>query len=236
MISFISYFCIHHNVIGLELFLSTILPAYLGLLWFKDLTRERMIGYHTHKLELRLRIGILLFILREICFFFGFFWAFFDGAIGPTLEYGLCWPPKGIRSISFYRVPLLNTVILLTRGVTVTWAHHALISNDYANTFYRLRLTILLGIYFLATQVEEYQTAAFTIADGVYGRVFYIATGFHGAHVLLGTCFLSYVLYNLFSGKLSFMHHFSFEAAAWYWHFVDVVWLFLFLGVYVWFS
>jgi len=206
------------------------------LMWFKDLIREAIMGYHTHKLELSLRVGMILFILSEIFFFFRFFWTFFDVAMAPSVEYGIVWPPKGITSIPCYSVPLLNTAILLTSGVTVTWAHHALIRNEFNNSIVSLILTILLGAYFLGMQYEEYRLAPFTIADGAYGSIFYIATGFHGIHVLIGTCFLSYIAINLYYGKLVFRHHFRFEAAAWYWHFVDVVWLFLYLVVYIWFS
>jgi heme/copper-type cytochrome/quinol oxidase subunit 3 len=131
---------------------------------------------------------------------------------------------------------VLNTAILLTRGVSITWTHHSLVSNDCRNAIYSLIITILLGIYFLFIQLEEYFSRSFSIADGVFGRIFFLATGFHGRHVLVGTLFLSYVLTQLISGKLLFSHHFSFEAAAWYWHFVDVVWLFLYIVVYVWFS
>jgi len=221
--------------ISFNIFYNMIPILIIIIIWFKDLLRESIIGFHTHKLEISLRVGILLFNLREIFFFFSFFWGFFDAAIAPTIEYGLNWPPKGISSIPYYSVPLLNTVILLTRGITVTWSHHSLIRNDFINSLMRLLLTIVLGAYFIYIQFEEYTISLFTIADGIYGSIFYIATGFHGIHVLIGTCFLRYILINLINGKLLFNHHFSFEAAAWYWHFVDVVWLFLYLVVYIWF-
>jgi cytochrome c oxidase subunit 3 len=204
------------------------------LLWWKDLNRESIIGFHTHKLEFRLRIRILLFILSEVCFFFSFFWAFYDASIAPTIDIGIIWPPKGIVPLSTYSVPLLNTVILLSSGITVTWAHHSLINNFYTKSIVRLALTVFLGLYFIIIQYVEYSEATFTIADGVYGSTFFMATGFHGMHVSIGALFLLYVLFNLYEGKLLFNHHFRFEAAAWYWHFVDVVWLFLFLSVYWW--
>jgi cytochrome c oxidase subunit 3 len=147
---------------------------------------------------------------------------------------GLNWPPLGIVPLSVYSVPLLNTVILLTRGITVTWAHHALINNFFLKTLVRLFFTILLGIYFLYMQWIEYNETPFSFADGIYGRTFFIATGFHGIHVLVGTTFLIYVFVLLITAKLLHNHHFSFEAAAWYWHFVDVVWLFLFISIYYW--
>jgi cytochrome c oxidase subunit 3 len=210
------------------------LVTLVSFLWWKDLNRERIIGYHTHKLEYSLRIRILLFILSEICFFFSFFWAFYDASIAPTIDIGIMWPPKGITPLSTYSVPLLNTVILLSSGITVTWAHHSLINNFYLKSIVSLLITVLLGTYFIVIQYVEYNEASFSIADGVYGSTFFIATGFHGIHVSIGTLFLLYVLVNLYQGKLLYNHHFSFEAAAWYWHFVDVVWLFLFLSVYWW--
>lgn len=203
-------------------------------LWWKDFVRESLIGFHTHKLELCLRIAILLFILSEVFFFVRFFWAFFDASLSPSIDVGITWPPKGIAPLSFYSVPLLNTIILLTRGVTVTWAHHALILNSFSRTFSGLSVTVFLGVYFLIMQWVEYNEASFSISDGVYGRTFFMATGFHGIHVIIGTCFLFYTLVLLTQGKLTFNHHFSFEAAAWYWHFVDVVWLFLFISIYWW--
>lgn len=212
------------------IFITTV----IAFLWWKDFSRERIIGYHTHKLEFRLRIRILLFILSEVCFFFSFFWAFYDASIAPTIDIGIMWPPKGIMPLSVYSVPLLNTVILLTRGITVTWAHHALINNYYNKSLYGLIVTVLLGAYFIVIQWVEYNEASFSMADGVYGSTFFIATGFHGIHVSIGALFLLYVAVNVFQGKLLYNHHFRFEAAAWYWHFVDVVWLFLFLSVYWW--
>jgi len=196
----------------------------IAFLWWKDFMRERIIGYHTHKLEYRLRIRMLFFILSEVCFFVSFFWAFYDASIAPTIDIGISWPPKGITPLSVYSVPLLNTVILLTRGITVTWAHHALINNFYNKTALSLLITVLLGAYFIVMQFVEYNEASFAMADGVYGSTFFMATGFHGIHVSIGALFLLYVLVNLIQGKLLYNHHFSFEAAAWYWHFVDVVW------------
>jgi len=203
-------------------------------MWWKDVTRERMLGYHTHKLEVRLRVGILLFILSEVFFFVSFFWAFYDAALAPSLELGMSWPPKGIVPLPVYSVPLMNTIILLTSGITVTWAHHSIMNNFFNKSFFSLLFTVILGVYFLIMQWLEYNEAQFSICDGAYGSTFFMATGFHGIHVIVGTTFLIYVFLNLLSGKLLYNHHFSFEAAAWYWHFVDVVWLFLFINIYWW--
>lgn len=218
----------------LSVLLCSLLLVTLSLLWWKDFLRESVLGYHTHKLEVSLRISMLLFILSEVFFFVSFFWAFYDSSLVPTVEIGMVWPPKGISPLSVYSVPLLNTIILLTSGVTVTWAHHSLINNFFFKSFISLLFTIVLGVYFLSMQYLEYAEARFSIADGVYGSTFFMATGFHGMHVLIGTSFLFYVFLVLLSGKLLFNHHFSFEAAAWYWHFVDVVWLILFISIYWW--
>lgn len=211
-----------------------LLTVSIMFLWWKDLNNESIIGYHTHKLEVSLRIAMLLFILSEVFFFLSFFWAFYDSSLAPTVELGMVWPPKSITPLSVYSVPLLNTIILLSRGITVTWAHHSLMNNFFNKTVVSLSLTVVLGVYFLAMQWLEYNEAMFSIADGVYGSTFFMATGFHGMHVIVGTTFLFYVLLSLLSGSLLFNHHFSFEAAAWYWHFVDVVWLILFISVYWW--
>lgn len=217
-----------------DLLVAAFLTVLISLLWWKDFCRERILGYHTHKLEVSLRVAMLLFILSEVFFFVSFFWAFYDSSLSPTVEVGLQWPPKGISPLSVYSVPLLNTIILLSRGISVTWCHHSIINNYFFKSVRRLFLTVLLGVYFLYMQWVEYNEAAFSIADGVYGSTFFIATGFHGMHVLIGTSFLFYVLILLCRGKLLFNHHFSFEAAAWYWHFVDVVWLILFISIYWW--
>jgi len=240
-VSLLLFSCIRNFVLYINLKLSltyVLLPilflTFCSFMWWKDFLRERIVGYHTHKLEVSLRIGILLFILSEVFFFVSFFWAFYDASLSPTVELGLTWPPKGISPLSVYSVPLLNTVILLTRGITVTWAHHSIINNFFVKSVVSLAFTILLGVYFLFMQWVEYNEASFSFADGVYGSTFFLATGFHGIHVIVGTSFLFYVFILLLTSKLLFNHHFSFEAAAWYWHFVDVVWLILFVRIYYW--
>lgn len=187
------------------------------------MSRESIIGFHTHKLELRLRCAMLLFILSEVFFFVSFFWAFYDSSLSPVYSVGLVWPPVGVIPLSFYSVPLLNTVILLARGISVTWAHHSIVRNYFLKSVLALAITICLGVYFLFMQWVEYSEASFSMADGIYGSCFFMATGFHGFHVLVGTTFLLVVLLMLVLGNLVRNHHFSFEAAAWYWHFVDVV-------------
>jgi len=177
---------------------------------------------------------MILFIVSEICFFVAFFWAYFHSSLTPAVELGAIWPPKGIAILNPWNVPLLNTVLLLSSGATVTWAHFAIIANNRREAILALCLTILFAIIFTALQGYEYYEAAFTIADGVYGSTFFMATGFHGFHVIIGTIFLTVSLIRLIKYHLTNLHHFGFEAAAWYWHFVDVVWLILFVSIYWW--
>lgn len=203
--------------------------------WWRDVRREgSYLGQHSSIVELGLRWGIILFIVSEIFFFVSFFWAFFHRRLAVNVEIGAHWPPKGINPFNAFQIPLLNTVILLSSGVTVTWAHHALIAGNHSQTITALALTIILGLYFTLIQAKEYLDARFSFADSVYGSTFFIATGFHGLHVIVGTLFLLVCLYRINSQKIRKTHHFGFEAAAWYWHFVDVVWLFLFIIIYWW--
>lgn len=176
----------------------------------------------------------MLFIVREVLFFFSFFWAFFHSSLSPTPELGLVWPPSGITTIDAFSVPLLNTAILLLRGVSVTWAHHRIEAAQKSASQLRLLLTCMLGAYFIFLQGLEYHEASFSFADSVYGSTFFIATGFHGVHVIVGTIFLTVILFRLVKYHLRPTHHVGFLAAAWYWHFVDVVWLFLFITIYWW--
>lgn len=150
----------------------------------------------------------------------------------PAVDLGLSWPPRGIMTFNPLQIPLLNTAVLLASGVTVTWAHHSLMESNYSQSVQALFFTVLLGVYFTILQGYEYMEASFSISDSVYGSTFFMATGFHGLHVLIGTRFLLVCLFRLLGSQFSRSHHFGFEAAAWYWHFVDVVWLFLYLTVY----
>lgn len=203
--------------------------------WWRDVSRERTHqGLHTGKVARGLRWGMILFITSEVLFFFSFFWAFFHSSLAPTIEIGMRWPPAGISPFNPIQVPLLNTIILLASGVTVTWAHHAIMEGNHSQASQSLLYTVTLGVYFTCLQAIEYWEASFTFADSAYGRTFFIATGFHGIHVIIGTLFLSTCLGRLSTGHYSTAHHFGFEAAAWYWHFVDVVWLFLYITIYWW--
>nr|AXS65117.1 cytochrome c oxidase subunit 3 [Elateroidea sp. 6 KM-2017] len=203
--------------------------------WWRDVVRESSYqGLHTFKVTYGLRWGMILFITSEVMFFLSFFWGFFHSSLAPTIDLGMIWPPKSITPFNPTQIPLLNTLILITSGVTVTWAHHSLMENNYKQTVYGLALTIILGIYFTALQAFEYIEAPFTIADAAYGSSFFMATGFHGIHVMIGTMFLLTCLLRQSKNHFSPTHHFGFEAAAWYWHFVDVVWLFLYISIYWW--
>lgn len=203
--------------------------------WWRDVIFEASHqGLHTKIVELGLRWGMLLFIVSEVFFFVSFFWAFFHNRLSPAVEIGGIWPPSGILPFNPFEVPLLNTLVLLSSGVTVTWAHHSLISGNHSNFKTSLIVTIVLGVYFTILQALEYFEARFRIADRAYGSAFFVATGFHGLHVLVGTTFLTVCLWRIVKGQFSLIHHFGFEAAAWYWHFVDVVWLFLFVAIYWW--
>lgn len=223
-----------YKVSFLNVVVAITITTVIAFLWWKDFSRERMIGYHTHKLEFRLRIGMLLFILSEVCFFFSFFWAFFHSALAPTIEIGSQWPGVGIIPLDAWSVPFLNTVILLTSGATLTWSHHAIISGDRYNTIISLFLTLVLGVIFTGLQYMEYLEAPFTIADSVYGSTFFVATGFHGLHVLIGTTFLIVCFFRILKHHFTKHHHNGYEAAIFYWHFVDYVWIFLFISIYWW--
>lgn len=203
--------------------------------WWRDVTREATFqGYHTSSVYKNIRTGIILFIISEIFFFLSFFWAYFHSSLAPTPEVGQLWPPLGILPFNPFDIPLLNTIVLLSSGLTITWSHHAIISKNFTERKKSLLLTIILGTYFTTLQLIEYLESPFTITDSVYGSTFFILTGFHGIHVIIGTTFLTSCFYRMHLLHFSPSHHFEFEAAAWYWHFVDVIWLFLYLSIYWW--
>jgi cytochrome c oxidase subunit 3 len=204
-------------------------------LWFKDVTREGTFqGHHTFAVQKGLTLGFILFVVSEVFFFISIFWAFFHSSLAPTVELGAHWPPAGIEALNPWEVPLLNTVILLSSGATVTYAHHSLIQGNRAGVIYGLIFTVILATIFTGFQGYEYYNAPFTFSDGVYGSTFYMSTGFHGLHVVIGTIFLTVALFRVISYHLTDHHHLGFETAILYWHFVDVVWLFLFITVYWW--
>lgn len=203
--------------------------------WWRDVIREAVYeGFHTEKVLVGLALGMLLFIVSEIMFFFAFFWSYFYLSFNASIALGGVWPPMFLVVIDPYEVPLLNTLLLLTSGASLTISHHAIVLGDKTSALFGLYLTIFLAILFTICQVAEYYSAPFSISDSVYGSIFFLTTGFHGFHVFVGTCFLIVCLLRLILDHFTREQHFGFEAAAWYWHFVDVVWLFLFLTVYWW--
>ena len=242
----------HDMPFGLPMFLTGVgLVSLTFFAWWRNVINEAHAGDHTPVVQLHLRYGMILFIASEVMFFVGWFWAWFDYSLFPQpleLVDGvtsnligqegaaalLQWPPKGIEVLNAFELPLLNTMILLCSGTTVTWAHHSLIHGDRKGLINGLWLTIILGVLFTCIQAYEYGVAPFPFAGVNYGAAFYMATGFHGFHVLVGTIFLIVCLARAYKGHFTPKQHFGFEAAAWYWHFVDVVWLFLFIVVYVW--
>ena len=205
-------------------------------MWWSDVVREAHGGDHTPVVQLHLRYGMILFIASEVMFFLAWFWAFFDSSLFPSAvdAVGHQWPPKGIEVLNPWQFPLLNTMILLCSGTTVTWAHHSLIHGNRDGLKLGLILTIALGLLFTSIQAWEYAHAPFAFKGNIYGATFFMATGFHGFHVIVGTIFLTVCLIRAYKGDFTPKQHFGFEAAAWYWHFVDVVWLFLFTSIYVW--
>lgn len=217
------------------LLISFLLTSFCSYQWWRDVFRESSIEGSHPKIVLKgIKLGVIFFIASEVLFFFSFFWAFFQRRISPAHELGIIWPPKGLKIFNPLNIPLINTIILLSSGVTVTWAHHSLLKRNFKKRIIGLSFTVLLGVYFTILQGIEYWQAPFSIWDSVCGSTFFIATGFHGLHVIIGTIFLFIRLTQLISLKLCINHIMRLEAAAWYWHFVDVVWLFLYITIYWW--
>jgi cytochrome c oxidase subunit 3 len=237
--------------------LTVLLAGFAGVLltmagWWRDVTVEANQGDHTPVVGIGLRYGMIMFIASEVMFFVAWFWIFFEMALFNDFrtQSGIeevraawsTWPPRGVETIPAWNLPLLNTLILLLSGTTVTWAHHALQAGDRRGAKIGLLLTVILGAIFTAVQVYEYDHilkhnyffgGEGAENSGLYGSAFFMATGFHGFHVLIGTLFLLVCLGRLMGTGFTPKQHFGFESAAWYWHFVDVVWLFLFAFIYV---
>jgi cytochrome c oxidase subunit 3 len=204
-------------------------------LWFRDIISEATyLGNHTLAVQRGLSMGVGLFIVSEALFFLAIFWAFFHSALSPTVELGAQWPPMGIQSINPFELPLLNTIILLSSGVTVTFSHHSLIDKNRIGGLYGLLITLILAVVFTMLQGIEYTFASFTIADGTYTSCFYFGTGFHGLHVMIGTAFLAVGFWLFLAYHSTENRHIGYESAILYWHFVDVVWLFLYISIYYW--
>jgi cytochrome c oxidase subunit III len=243
MLTFGGALKMHEHAIGLPLLVAGFVGILLCMfVWWRTVIREG-IEHRAHTKEVRtgLRFGMVLFIASEVMFFVAFFWAYFSAGFYPkepladtwAIMAGV-WPPKGIETADAWDIPLINTLILLLSGTTVTWAHHSLLSGDAKGLVRGLALTVLLGVIFTGFQVYEYHHMLFGFTDGIFASTFYLATGFHGLHVLIGTIFLFVCLVRAKRGTLTKEGHLGLEFAAWYWHFVDVVWLFLFVWVYWW--
>jgi heme/copper-type cytochrome/quinol oxidase subunit 3 len=256
----ISTVCLLHGYNGVSLdeyLFQFFLIVFIMGLWWRDVIREGFFeGCHTMAVMYSLRLGMVLFIVSEVMFFVAFFWAFFHSSLIPAVQIGGIWPPFLYPVIEPYAIPFFNTIVLVFSGLTLTLAHVIFLSHEdirknglykYVNVLYVDKpydslidvlfffvLTILLAFLFTLLQLTEYRLANFSISDGIYGTVFYMATGFHGFHVIVGTIFLIVAAFRCAAGQFSVYHHINFEAGAWYWHFVDVVWLFLYVTMYWW--
>nr|YP_010937273.1 cytochrome c oxidase subunit III [Ixodes anatis]WKW95230.1 cytochrome c oxidase subunit 3 [Ixodes anatis] len=232
MISMIQLF---HYSFSYMTFLALIILLMTMAQWWRDISREASFqGNHTSNVIWGLKLGMILFIVSEVFFFISFFWAFFHSMLSPNIELGSIWPPQNIIPFNPFEIPLLNTTILISSGISISWSHHSLINKNFSETYNALLITILLGFIFTLLQSWEYMQAQFSISDSIFGTTFFVTTGFHGLHVIIGTTFLLITLMRINKNHMSSSHHFGFEAAAWYWHFVDVVWLFLFTFMYWW--
>lgn len=232
IISNIIIFNIKFNILIIS---NLIIIILIFSLWWRDIIRERTFqGNHNFFIINLIKFRIILFIISELFLFISFFWNFLHNSLAPSIELGLNWPPKNIIFFNPILIPLLNTIILLTSRFTVTLSHFYLINNNKKNTIKFLNLTIILSIYFLILQGIEYKQASFTFSDSVFGSSFFIATGFHGIHVIIGTIFLIINFLRIINLQISFLHHLRFELAAWYWHFIDIIWLILYITFYWW--
>lgn len=231
------------GILSMQTFTLGIDVVKLGLLiliasmsfWFKDVVIESTFqGFHTLAVQKGLTLGFGLFIISEIFFFLAIFWTYFHSSLSPTIELGAEWPPMGVSSVNPLELPLLNTMLLLSSGVTITVAHHCLIKSYRYGTLIGLYLTIVLAFLFTLFQAMEYVSSSFNFSDGIFGSSFYFGTGFHGFHVIVGTLFIIVGLWRIYRYHLSENHHLGFESSILYWHFVDIVWIFLYFSVYFW--
>nr|ALO64788.1 cytochrome c oxidase subunit III [Osmia bicornis] len=203
--------------------------------WWRDVIRESTFqGFHSFSVMKLMKFSMILFIVSEIFFFISLFWAYFHSMSSPSIEIGLLWPPKNIIMFNPFSIPLLNSLILISSGISLTWSHNSLLNSNYKESMISLMITIILGMYFSSLQFIEYLEAPFCFNDSTFGSIFFMTTGFHGLHVIIGIMFLFFTFIRLINLHFSSIHHFNFEAASWYWHFVDVVWLFLYISIYWW--
>ena len=217
------------------LLIAFLLVLFSMCFWFRDIISEgTYLGNHTLAVQRGLNMGVTLFIVSEAFFFLSIFWAFFHVALAPPIEMGAHWPPEGIESVNAFELPLVNTIILLSSGFTITYAHHSVIQGTRNGSLYGTFLTILLAFVFTTLQGVEYTVSSFTLCDSAYGSCFYFGTGFHGLHVIIGTAFIAVGLWRLLNYHFTINHHLGLESSILYWHFVDIVWLILFVGIYWW--
>jgi heme/copper-type cytochrome/quinol oxidase subunit 3 len=229
-------FSMHYVMSGYYiLLLGFLILVITAIFWFLDISREAVvIGYHTQIVRKGLKTGFLFFIASEIMLFFGFFWAFFHAALSPTMDLGSLWPPSGLKAIGVFDYPLFNTFILIFSGFSVTWAHRGLALGSFKDTVDGFVLTLALGLLFIVLQGLEYYESTFNLQDGVYTSAFFLLTGLHGCHVIVGVGFLFFCLLSLLFNHFLTNHYLRFVFAVWYWHFVDIVWILLFLTLYCW--
>nr|UAA82132.1 cytochrome c oxidase subunit III [Odontofroggatia galili] len=234
MFSSILYMYMNQSIIFM--IISLMILLFCLFQWWRDVIRESLLqGFHNTKVVKGLKLGMILFIISELFFFISIFWAFFHFSLSPDIWLGENWPPKNIKMFNPYKVPMLNTFLLLSSAMTLTWSHYSMLKSNKNMMIISMIYTLLLSLTFTMIQWLEYNESSFCINDSCFGSIFFLSTGFHGFHVIVGSIFLTVNFIRMFSINFSKSHHFGFEAAAWYWHFVDVVWLFLYLWVYYWF-
>nr|ATN28870.1 cytochrome c oxidase subunit III [Lissoclinum sp. TIC-2013-079] len=235
LFSFITNLVMMMNLKYFNFFFSVLIMITIMFLWFRDITRESTyLGFHSSEVQNNILLGMIWFILSEIFFFLGIFWSFLHSSLSSSVDYFLNWPPTGIIVVNPLGVPLLNTALLLSSGFSVTWSHYSILNSSFNESFLGLVITILLGVLFTLIQYLEYLNSFFSISSSCYGSCFFLGTGFHGMHVIIGTSLLMGCLFRFFLGHFNMNNHIGFECSIWYWHFVDVVWIFLFLVIYCW--
>uniref|UniRef100_UPI0030FF12B4 cytochrome c oxidase subunit 3 n=1 Tax=Synergus nanlingensis TaxID=3135082 RepID=UPI0030FF12B4 len=203
--------------------------------WWRDIIRESTFqGLHTKYIYKLLKMGMFLFIISELLFFISFFWAYFHSSLSPNIEIGMMWPPMNIQQFNPMKSNMLNTMILLSSGITITYSHYSILTNKMTKSVFNLLLTLILGFMFTLIQLYEYLNSSFSISDSIYGSLFFMTTGFHGLHVIIGSLFLLIMLIRMTMNQMSLFHHFGFEAASWYWHFVDIIWIIVYSMIYWW--
>ncbi len=222
------------GTLKLEIFLSLFLSILIAYQWWRDIIRESKAGYHTVRVQKGILLGFLLFLISEVMLFISFFWAFFHSSLVVSVELGAFWPPVGINPVNVWALPLLGSTVLLASGFILTLAHHALILGNKSLSFINMILTVIFGLFFTYIQFNEYLLGEFTLSDSVYGSVFYMTTGLHALHVIVGTLFLIICTIRIYLDQFTTEHHLGYEFSIYYWHLVDVIWLLVFLIYYWW--